>query len=199
MGERLETITTSTKDVDGLQQVVAHIKAAASKQMPDTHAPRPTPPRRRTTSGPSLAFTPMVKLKPTKSLDLPVALQDALRYAGLPFNQDSIEALQDAVVSAQGQREKKLHDHFNTTSITSHERLSERSSKADSDLQVVRDALYKHTPFQQVSLTDPQVEEQLKALDRELEAKGRELLEAEGNELSLSDPKVRTFIAKYGK
>ncbi|KAH7072452.1 hypothetical protein FB567DRAFT_538189 [Paraphoma chrysanthemicola] len=199
MGRRLDTVTSSMKDTEELQQVLSHFEAAASKRMPDTHAPRPTPPRRRTTSGPLSAFTPMVKLKPTKSLDLPVALQDALRHAGIPFNQDSIEALQDAVVNAQFERQRKLHDHFNTASVSSHERLAERSRQADGDVRVILDALYKHTPFQQVSLSDPQVEEQLKVMDKELEAKDGELLDAEANELSLGDPKVKRFIAKYGK
>jgi len=199
MGKRLDTITSSTKDVNELQQALAHISDAASKRLPDAHAARPTPPRRRTTSGPLLAFTPMVKLKPTKTLDLPAALQDALRYAGVPFNQDSIEALQDSIIHTQLEREKKLQAHFQSTSVSSHDQLAERSRTADTDLQVIHDALYKHTPFQQVNLTDRRLETQLKAMDKDLEGKERELMEAEGNELSMSDPKVRAFVKKYGK
>lgn len=141
----------------------------------------------------------MVKLKPTQTLDLPAALQDALRHAGVPFNQDSIEALQDSLIHAQLEREKKLRDHYQTSSTSSHEKLAERSRTADGDLQVIRDALYKHTPFQQVSLTDPRLEKQLKAMEKDLEDKERELLDAEGSELRLSDPKVRAFVAKYGR
>ena len=141
----------------------------------------------------------MVKLKPTKTLDLPAALQDALRHAGIPFNQDSIEGLQDSLIHAQLERDKKLHDHYKSASTATHDRLAERSSKADGDLSVIHDALYKHTPFQQVNLTNPRLEQQLKSVEKQLEEKDRELLDAEGNELSLSDPKVRTFVAKYGR
>ena len=108
MGKRLDTVTSSAKDVDGFQQALAHVNDAASKRLPDVHTVRPTPPRRRTTSEPLSAFTPMVKLKPTKTLDLPVALQDALRHAGIPFHQESIEDLQDSLIHAQLEREKKL-------------------------------------------------------------------------------------------
>lgn len=61
------------------------------------------------------------------------------------------------------------------------------------------DALYAHTPFQEVSLTDPKLDAQLKAIQRELDDREGELLEAEGNELSLGDARVRAFIAKYGR
>lgn len=141
----------------------------------------------------------MVKLKPTKTFDLPAALQDALRHAGISFHHDSIEALQESLVQAQLERDKKLQDHFESSSISTHDRLAERSSKADGDLRVILNVLYKHTPFQQVNLTKASLDAQLKAMERELEEKDRELLEAEGNELSLSDPKVKAFIAKYGK
>ncbi|KAJ4363064.1 hypothetical protein N0V83_010184 [Neocucurbitaria cava] len=198
MGKRLETITTSANDSDEIQQALAHINRAAAKRMSDTHVPAPTLTRKRTTSVP-LGFTPMVKLKPTKAFDLPAALQDALRHAGISFNQDNIESLQDWLVHAQIERDNKLQDHYGSTSISVHDRLAERSSKADGDLRVVLNSLYKHTPFRQVSLTKPKIDEQLKAMERELEEKDRELLEAEGNELSLSDPKVRAFMARYGK
>jgi hypothetical protein len=198
MSKRVDTITTITRDVDDLQQVLLHLNDATKKRLPETHAVRPTPPR-RLTSGNSLAFTPMVKLRPNKSLDLPAALQDALRHAGVPFYQDSSEALQDTLIHAQLEHEKKLHDHYVSTSTSSHDRLAERSSKADSDLQVIHDALYRHAPFQQVHLTDPKLDEQLKLMEMDLEDKDRELLEAEGNELSLSDPRVRAFVAKYGR
>lgn len=141
----------------------------------------------------------MVKLKPAKGLDLPVALQDALRHVGVSFNHDNIESLQDSLVQAQLERTRKLQDHFESTSTSSHEALAHRASKADADLSIISSTLYKHTPFRQVNLTNPKLDEQLKAMERELERKDRELLEAEGSELSLGDPKVRAFIAKYGK
>ncbi|CAO2652854.1 Nn.00g022650.m01.CDS01 [Neocucurbitaria sp. VM-36] len=198
MGKRLDTITNSANDFDEIQQALAHINSAAVKRVPDTHAAAPTLTRKRTTSGPS-AFTPMVKLKPTKTFNLPAALQDALRHAGISFNQDNIEALQDSLIQAQLERDNKLQDHYESNSNSMHDRLAERSSKADGDLRVILNALYKHTPFQQISLTKPKIDEQLKAMERELEEKDRDLLDAEGNELSLSDPKVQAFIARYGK
>jgi hypothetical protein len=199
MGKRLDTITGSATDVDGFQQALAHVSDAASKRLPEVHAVRPTPPRRRTTSEPLSAFTPMVKLKPSKTLDLPDALQDALRHAGIAFNQESIEALQDTLIHAQAEREKKLHDHFGSTATATHDRIAERSSKADSELRVILDALFKHTPFQQVHLSNARLERQLRDMEADLENKSHDLLEAEHNELSLSDPKVRAFIKKYGK
>lgn len=140
----------------------------------------------------------MVKLKPSKTLDLPAALQDALRHAGVPFNQDSIEALQDTLVHTQFDRKKKLHDHYISAITSTHEKLAERSSKADRDLRVILDALYKHTPFQTVSLTNSSVDDRLKAMEQDVDVKNRELSDEGSNELNMSDPKVRAFIAKYG-
>lgn len=141
----------------------------------------------------------MVKLKPTKTLDLPVALQEALRHAGVVFNQDSLEALQASLVRTQAEREKKLQHHFDSAAKLTHDKLAERFSRADNEIQVITDALYKHTPFHEVHLTNTKLETQLKAVERELEEKDRELLELEGNGLSLDDSRVRAFIAKYGQ
>lgn len=199
MGKRLTIVSASSTDVDEFHQAIAHVNEAASKRMPDAHAQRPTPVKRRTSSVPLSAFTPMTKLKPTTSLGLPAALQDALRHAGISFHQDTLEALQDTLIQTQAEREKKGRDHFQATATTTHEQVAERSSRADGDLRIIMNALYAHTPFQQVSLTNSKLEAQLKAMDRELDSKDRELLEAEGSELSLSDPKVRAFIAKYGR
>lgn len=199
MSKRLDTVNAATTDTDEFQQAIAHISDAASKRMPNVHAQHPTPVKRRTSSVPLSAFTPITKLKPTPTLNLPAALQDALRHAAISFSQDNLETLQDALIHAQGEREKKVQEQFQSTTTTTHERLAERASKADRDLKIVMDALYAHTPFQQVSLTNPKLEAQLKALERELEDKDRELIDAEGNELSMSDPRVRAFIAKYGR
>jgi hypothetical protein len=198
MGKRLEIVTSSTNNMNEFQHAMACVGEAASKRMPDVHAVRPTP-LRRTTTGNSSAFTPMVKLKPTKILDLPAALQDALRHAGVPLNQDNMEALQDTLVHTQLDRERKLHDHYVSASAAAHESLAERSSKADGDLRVTLDVLYKHTSFQKVNLTSPNVDERLKAMEGDVEDKNRRLVESEGNELSLSDPRVRAFIARYKK
>jgi molybdenum-dependent DNA-binding transcriptional regulator ModE len=200
MGKRLDIVSTSSTDVDEFHQAIAHVSEAASKRMPDVHAQRPTPVKRRTSSVPLSAFTPMMKLKPTASLALPTALQDALRHAGISFHAlDTLEGLQDMLIQAQAEREKKGRDHFQATATTTHEQVAERSSRADRDLKIIMDALYAYTPFQQVSLTNSKLEAHLKAMDRELDHKDRELLDAEGSELSLSDPKVRAFIAKYGR
>jgi hypothetical protein len=43
------------------------------------------------------------------------------------------------------------------------------------------------------------LERELKDMEVDLEKKNDQLLEAESNVLSLSDPKVRAFVAKYGK
>lgn len=199
MSKRLGTVSESTRDIDDLQQALAQVSEAASKRLPESHGPRPTPPRRRTTSGPSLAFTPMVKLKPTKALDIPVALQDALRHAGISFAQDSIEALGDSLLQARLERDKKLQDHYQSASAAAHDRIAERSSTADSDMRVIVEALFKHRSFRHVHLTNPRLEKQLQDMEKDLEAKNHELLDAENNELSLSDPRVRAFIAKYGR
>jgi hypothetical protein len=199
MGKRLDLVASTATDVDGYQQALALVSDAASKRLPDVHAVRPTPPRRKTLTELSLPFTPMVKLQPTKTLDLPAALQDALRHAGMPFNQDSIEALQDSLLHTQLEREKKLQDHYASTATSTHERLAERSCQADRDARVIADALFKHTPFQHVHLANARLGKQLRDMETDLEMKDRELLEAEGNELSLSDPRVRAFIAKYGR
>jgi hypothetical protein len=198
MGERLNTVTESTIHVDEFQQALVHISSAAKKRMPDIRPQHPTALKRRTISSPLSAFTPIAKLKPAELLDLPMALQDALRHAGISFAQDSVDALQDTLVQAQHEREKKLQEHFHSSSVSAHERLAERSNKADRDLRAIMETLYAHTPFQQVSLTDAKVEAQLNWLGRELGNKKDDLLDAEGNELSLSDPRVRAFIAKYG-
>ncbi|KAF2714242.1 hypothetical protein K504DRAFT_368685 [Pleomassaria siparia CBS 279.74] len=199
MGKRLDTVTTHMENVDDFQQALAHVKAAASQRMPAADTEALTMPRRRTTSGPKSNLFTAIKLKPTKSLDLPPVLQDALRQAGISFNQDSVEALQDSLVRTQLEREKKLENHYVSASSSTHERLAERLDKADVDSRTILDALYSHTPFSQVHLTNPELEKQLKELEKEMEESDHKLLSAESNQLSLSDPKVRAFIGKYGK
>ncbi|KAH6612126.1 hypothetical protein C7974DRAFT_347432 [Boeremia exigua] len=197
MSKRLAIVSASSTDADEFGQAMAHISQAATKRMPDVHSQRPTPIKRRTSSVPLSAFTPMTKLRPTQSLALPAALQDALRHAGISFHQDTLEGLQDTLIQTQNERDKKAQEHFQATATTTHEQVAERSSRADSDFRIVIDALYAHTPFQQINLTNPKLEAQLKAMDRELDQKERELMDAEGHEVSLGDPKVRAFIAKY--
>lgn len=198
MGKRLDIIAGTSTEVDEFQQAFAHINMAAAKRVPDSHAAVATPSLRRMTSGTS-AFTPMVKLRPTKNLDLPESLQDAFRHAGVSYNHTGIESLQDSLISAQFQRHVKLQDHYKTACISGHDSLAERLFQAEGDLKKMSSILYQHTPYQTVSLCSPEIEKQLTSMDRQLQVKDGELLEAEGNELSLSDPKVRAFIAKYGR
>lgn len=199
MGKRLNSLTRINEEADGFRRALSHINEVTSKRMMNTATVQATPSRRGTTSAPSLAFTPMVKLRPSRALDLPPALQDALRHVGVPFNQDSLEALQDSLSHVQVERTKKLVEHYETAAMTSHDRLAERSSTADVELRTVLDAVYKHTSYRQVQLADAALEAQLKSLEREIEGRSQDVLEAENNELNLNDPKVRVFIAKYGK
>lgn len=199
MGKRLDTITNHTKNVDEFQQAVAHISSAASQRMPDPNAEATTPARKRATSGPKSAFSPGVKLKPSKALDLPPALSEALRHANISVNHENLDALVASLHEVQLEREKKLQEHYDSSSSATHGTLAERLSKADGDLRSILGTLYSHTPFQQVNLSDPKLENELKHVERELEDANDQLLSAEASELSLSDPKVRSFIAKYGK
>ncbi|KAH9869065.1 hypothetical protein J1614_008142 [Plenodomus biglobosus] len=198
MSQRLDIINSGARGSDDFQQALVHVEEAAAKRMPAMPIAAPTPSIKRIASNP-LAFTPMVKLKASKALDLPVTLQDALRYAGISLNHESMEALQDSLQQTHQERSSKLNDHFESTATSTHERLAERSSQADGDVEVIMSALYKHTPFAHVNLTSAKVHEQLVLMEHELEHNERDLQEAEGNELSLSDPKVRAFIAKYGR
>ena len=199
MGKRLDIITSYAKHLDDFQQALTHVSNAASERMPDPNAEALTPSRKRATSGPKSNLFSAIKLKPTKSLDLPPALQDALRHAGVSFNQENVSALRDSLIRIQLEREKKLEEHFISTSSSTHERLAERFGKADVDLRTILDALYSHTPFSQIHLTNPALDEQMKALERELEDSDHKLMRAETDQLSLGDPKVKAFVSKYGK
>lgn len=141
----------------------------------------------------------MVKLRPSQALDLPVALQDALRHAGMSFNHDSVESLQDALMQTQLERSRKLHDHYESAAAGAHDGLAEHSSRADADQDVILRALYRHAPFQTVRLTNAKLDAQLRAMEAELEERDGELLEAEGSELTMDDGRVRAFVARYGR
>lgn len=198
MAKRMDTVTSHTKKLDEFQQALAHVNHQASQRISETTGEPSTPSRRRVNSGPKSAFSPTLKLKPTKSMDLPPALQDALRQAGVSFNQNSIESLQETLVMTQLEREQKLEDHCAIASSSTYERLAERLGKADVDLRAILDVLYSHTPFQQVNMTNPKLEEQIRKTEDELADADQKLLDAEANELSLNDPKVKAFIEKYG-
>lgn len=197
MAKRLDTVTDYTKDLDGFQQALAHVNEAAANRVPPSTAEVPKLEKKH--SGQKSIFSPALKLKPTQALDLPPALQDALRLANVSFNHDSFEALQESLAQIQLERAKKLRDHYSSASASTQSILAERLSKADGETRMLMGSLYKHTSFQQVSLTDAKLEEELKKMGEELDDAHDQLLSAETNELSLSDPKVRAFIAKYGR
>lgn len=199
MAKRLETVGGWTKDVDEFQQALAHVSQAAAKRMPDTETVLKKPKSQRNLSARNSIFSPALKLKPSKALDLPPALQDALRHANVSFNQDSIEALQESLARTQLERAKKVQDHYSSASTSTQSMLAERLSKADCDQRLIFGPLYKHTPFQQVNLTNTKLEEELKAMDLKLDDANEQLLSAEVNQISLDDPKVRAFIARYGR
>ncbi|KAF2188568.1 hypothetical protein K469DRAFT_565217 [Zopfia rhizophila CBS 207.26] len=199
MSNRLNIITMHTQKVSEFQLALSHVNEAASKRMPDPSTEALTPSRKRATSVPKSAFSPAVKLNPKKTAKLPPALEDALRHASLSFKQDSIEALQETLIKAQLEREKKLEDHYSSTSSSTQESLADVFGKADVDLRAILDALYSHTPYQQVHLTNPSLDEKMKKLEKELTGADQKLLSAEGSELSLSDPKVKAFISRYGE
>lgn len=199
MAKRLDTVGGWTKDVDEFQQALAHISQAAARRMPDVEAELTKPKPRRSLSARNSIFSPALKLKPSKALDLPPALQDALRHANVSFNQDDIEALRESLARTQLERAKKIQDHYSSASASTQSMLAERLSKADGDVRLILGPLYKHTPYQQINLTDTKLEDELKAMDDKLDDANEQLLSAEVNQISLDDPKVRAFIAKYGR
>jgi hypothetical protein len=199
MTKRLDIVSTYTGNVDEFQQALAHIEGAAKKRMPRSAEEVSKPAMKRATSAPKSVFSPALKLKPTKSLELPRALQDALRNANVSTNHESIEALLSSLSTIQLEREHKLREHYDSSTSSTHGTLAERFSRADSDLKTILNGLYSHTPFQQVHLTNPELDDELQKMEKELDEANDRLLIAEANELSLSDPKVRAFIAKYGK
>ncbi|PVH96569.1 hypothetical protein DM02DRAFT_617157 [Periconia macrospinosa] len=200
MAKRLDTVTAYTEAVDQFQQAITHVKKAATKSIPD-----PTPvietPRltRRVTSGSISAFTPAHLLKPPKSMDLPPALQDALRHINIPVNHETMDSLLDALSKAQIERTTKLREHHDSNVSSTHTALAQRASRADRELRTMTKSLYVHSPFRGVHLADPRLEGELFGLERDLEAASEQLLVAETNELSLNDAKVRAFVAKYGR
>jgi hypothetical protein len=198
MGKRLNIVTEYTDNIDQFQQALVHVGDAAAKRMPDA-VPDIRPSGRRTISGPNSVFSPALKLKPSISIDLPPALQDALRHANISVNHNSIESLLDVLNKTQLERDTRLREHYDSSSSSAHSTLAARCSTADVDLRSILKPLYSHTPFQQVSLTNPKLEDELKRMEEELETANDLLLTAETNELSLSDARVRAFIAKYGK
>jgi hypothetical protein len=199
MAKRLNTVNDYTRNVDEFQQALAHINEAATKRMQDMGTEVSRPDLGRTKSGRNSIFSPALKLKPTKALDLPPALQEALRHASISYNQDSVEALQESLRKIQIERWKKLQDHNDSDAASTQAILAERLGKADADLRSIFGPLYKHAPFQQVNLVDAKLERELEKMDRELDDASEQLLNAEAHELSLSDPRVRAFIAKHGR
>ncbi len=130
---------------------------------------------------------------------MPPALQDVLRHANVSSNHQNFVALLDSLKRIQLERSEKLQEHYDSSLSIAQGTLAERLSKADGDLRTILGPLYSHTAFQQVHLANPQVEDDLKRLEAQLDEANEQLVSAEVNELSLSDAKVRGFIEKYGK
>lgn len=198
MSKRLDTINSHTQNINEFQQALKHIHGAALERLPETSTEALSPSRKRAPSNTKSAFPP-VKLKPTKSMSLPPALQDALRYAGVSFNTDSIEALRSSLIKTQLERETKLADHYTSAAHSTHDQIAERLDKVDADSRAILEALYAHTPFASVQLKDPGVERILRETEGKIETAEMELLGLEASELTLGDPKVRAFVEKYGK
>lgn len=199
MARRLDTANEHTQGVDGFQHALAHISEAAAKRMPKFEMEAPKPKHRRNPSSRNSIFSPALKLKPSQSLDLPHALQDALRHATVAFNQDSIQGLQESLAKIQMERTRKVQDHYGSASTSTQGVLAERLSQADGDLQSILAPLYKHTMFRRIDLTDSRLAKELDAMDRELEDASERLLGAEARQISLDDPKVKAFVAQYGR
>lgn len=197
MSKRLDTVASHARDVDEFRQALGHIQAAASQRLPEPIPAIPSPNLKRTTSISNSVFSPAFKLKPTKSLDLPPALQDALRHAGVSFNQDSIEALRDNLVQISLDREAKLEEQYTTASLSTQVRLAEQLGTRDADSRAILNALYSQTEFKQVRLVDRNLDDELYRIERELDISDQKLLEAETEALSLSDPKLRDFVKRY--
>lgn len=198
MANRFTTLTTHTKTIDEFQQALNHMHTVASVRLPAAAAETISPVKRHAPSASKSGF-PLIKLKPSKALDIPPALQDALRNAGVSFNQDSIDALRESLVQTQLEREKKLAEHYASATASTHDQLAERLGKADVDRRVILDALYAHTPFASAQLVDPKVERELRKAEQDVLDAEQELMNAETNELSLDDSRVRAFISKYGR
>ncbi|KAH7121016.1 hypothetical protein B0J11DRAFT_533181 [Dendryphion nanum] len=198
MSKRLDTVGSHTKNVDEFQQALVHIQATALQRMPDPVPEVPSPNRKRTISAPKSAFSPAFKFKPTKSLDLPPGLQDALRHVGVSFNQETVNALCESLVHVSLDREKKLEEQYVSASASTQERLAGQLGKRDAETTSILNALYSQSKFKQVSLVDDRLESELNRVEGELDVADRKLLEAETEALSLSDPKVREFVERYG-
>ncbi|KAF2012983.1 hypothetical protein BU24DRAFT_494881 [Aaosphaeria arxii CBS 175.79] len=199
MAKRLDIVSNHAKDVHEFQHAFALVREEAAKRMPEPIAETPKSSRKRTISRPSLDFTPAVKFKPAKNLDLPPSVQDALRHAGVSFSQDSLEELQESLSRTLIERQEKLAQHYESATVTAHDKLAERFDKADAELRDILDAVYADTKFKTVRLTDEQLEAEMKTLEEQLEEGEQKLLVAETESLSMEDPKVKAFVEKYAR
>lgn len=199
MSARFDTLTSHTRTMDEFQTALMHVHTAALQHLSPDPTTEAKPPLKRHPTHKSQSSFAAIKLKPTKSLDIPPALQDALRHAGISFNQDSIEALRDSLVKTQLEREKKLAEHYVSASSSTHDELAQRFGRADAEARVITDALYAHTPFGTTRLVDPEVEQGIEKAEEDVRDVESELLNAEANLLSLDDARVREFVRKYGR
>ena len=198
MSKRLDTVASHAKNVDEFQQAISHIQATASERLTQSIPDIPSPNRSRRISTSKSAFSPAFKFKPAKPLDLPPALQDALRQAGVSFNQESVEALRESLVHISLERETKLEEQYMNALSSTQSRLAEQLGVRDTDSRGILNALYSQTGFKEVRLVDKKLDDELNRIERELDASDGKLLEAETEALSLSDPKLRDFVKRYG-
>jgi hypothetical protein len=199
MGKRLDVVGSHANDLSEFQHALGHIKKVTTSAMPDTNVTPATPGIKRTTSLSKSAFTPALKLKPSQTLKLPSSVQDALRYANVPFNHDSINALRETLKAIQLERQQKLQESYDSSCTSVHGTLAERMSRMDAEQHAILSSLMLHTEYKEVHLTDPKIEDELRRLEKDLNDANEQLLVAEVNQLSLDDPKVRAFVTKYGK
>ncbi|KAF2272485.1 uncharacterized protein EI97DRAFT_436864 [Westerdykella ornata] len=200
MGKRLDVIAARSEEISDFYRALNHIHAAAKQRQEEitTQPKSSSPVLKRTVSHSKSAFPP-ITLKPTSTLNIHPALQDALRHAGISYTQENIAALKEALLTTQLEREKKLSDHYDSASSSTHEQLAERLGKADAEARVILDSLYAHTPFATVRLRDPEVERKIREKERKVEEAEMGLLSAETGELGLGDERVRAFVERFGR
>ncbi|KAF2196410.1 hypothetical protein GQ43DRAFT_484974 [Delitschia confertaspora ATCC 74209] len=198
MSKRLRIVDDHAKGVNDFQLALEHISQAAAKKLEDSVSGVESTPRARAGSKRPSLLSPLVALKPPKRIELPPAVEDALRHAGISIDQNSMEELQETLTKAQHEREKKLSEHYASDSSSAQGTLADVIGKADVDLAGVIASLYKYTPFQTVHMMDPDIEKRMEKREKELKEADRELLTAEAHQLSLGDPKVQAFVNKYG-
>jgi len=197
MTKRLQIVDDRAQQANDFHLALEHIGRAATEKSQVPQTEQLESPRKRALSTAKSLFPP-VTLKPSSALHIPPAVEEALRNAGISFNLSSAETLQETLAQVGLEREQKLRDHYSSASSTAQQTLADVVGKADVELLALTHALYSYTPFQTVHLANPSLEQQMDDREQELEAADQSLLTTETSELSLTDPKVKAFIGKWG-